>query len=582
MKIIFYIFALMLLTRCGPAGFSIPKSEISSVSANFRPVESASPGDPMVWQDSDPLLKFSWGVFNQGDFFTGSSSIGVDIHKTESKRQGLVGKGVTVMIVDTGIDLDHPDLAAQSLVGQHLNFLEASPHLSDVSPPIGDSDYENGHGTFVAGIIAAEANNGIGTQGVAPGAKFAGANLIGGDLASWEFVAKSFSANVDISNNSWGAAQTSLMIAPASLADAITAAGTEHRGGKGTVFVKSSGNDFVVSKTFVDPRTQKSTKAIRFGNSEFNTYSNVIQFINVGALTFDGLPAEFSSPGANLWLAAPGGDLDGLQILSTDRQGCGVGFSNNTPAYASRRFKNPLNNNCDYAVGAGTSFAAPMVAGAIALMLEANPNLNWRDIKHILAKTAVKIHGNADAISYPKDDEETLLNVDWEAPWIKNKAGFNFHNFFGFGMLDTDAAVALAKSMINSNQGYLSEAPLKRITKASGSISISIPDMDATGASATQLVSEALIVEAVTIKLSISHKDIGDLAVMLTSPSGTKSIVIPFKNALAGEEDFLNESLLTNAFYGESATGSWKLTVLDANRGITGRLNSWSLIVDGR
>ncbi len=179
--------------------------------------------------------------------------------------------------------------------------------------------------------------------------------------------------------------------------------------------------------------------------------------------------------------------------------------------------------------------------------------------------------------AYPIRADEVLPGAIWEQGWVVNSAGYHFHNFFGFGLLDVDAAIKLVKS----GTAKISEQPLVAAT-GTASPELNIPDFNASGAQTTVNLTESMVLEQVSIKLSVSHRDIGDLGIYLTSPSGTTSIVIPYKNALVGESNYSGQTFLANAFYGENSRGTWTLKVVDAKRGISGKLNTWQLIVRGR
>ena len=93
------------------------------------------------------------------------------------------------------------------------------------------------------------------------------------------------------------------------------------------------------------------------------------------------------------------------------------------------------NASCNYTSNFnGTSSAAPTVAGVIALMLDANENLSWRDVKRILASTSVQVDST----------KEKILNSVVQYKWITNAAGYKHHNWYGFGMIDAAAAVTAA------------------------------------------------------------------------------------------------------------------------------------------
>jgi len=217
--------------------------------------------------------------------------------------------------------------------------------------------------------------------------------------------------------------------------------------------------------------------------------------------------------------------------------------------------------------------------GAVALLLEANPNLTWRDVKYILAKTAVPMnYVTTGGISHPLS-VALPSGYTWEQTWVVNKAGFPFHNWYGFGKVDVDSAVAMAKSY-TSNLGTYTET---NWANSSGAISIAVPDNSAVGGSSTLTVASGsnVTIEAVRLKLSVTHADISELAVELTSPSGTKSILVNMRNSLTGISHFSNDIFLSNAFYQESSQGTWTLKVIDGRSGNTGTITSWSLDFTG-
>jgi len=92
----------------------------------------------------------------------------------------------------------------------------------------------------------------------------------------------------------------------------------------------------------------------------------------------------------------------------------------------------------------GTSSAAPNASAAVALMLEANPNLTVRDVKHILTNTAKQIDSGNTGVS-----STTLLTgstIVLDQGWVKNAANYWFYTWYDFGAIDATAAVSMAKS----------------------------------------------------------------------------------------------------------------------------------------
>ena len=124
---------------------------------------------------------------------------------------------------------------------------------------------------------------------------------------------------------------------------------------------------------------------------------------------------------------------------------------------------NSENSRCNYhSTFNGTSSAAPTVSGVVALMLEANSDLTWRDVKHILATTADQVGSDTD-YSYTY---QGLVQYEWET----NAAGYKFHNWYGFGKVDAAEAVSVASSYTANSRGTFASSGIK----ASGIINSSI------------------------------------------------------------------------------------------------------------
>jgi subtilisin-like proprotein convertase family protein len=235
------------------------------------------------------------------------------------------------------------------------------------------------------------------------------------------------------------------------------------------------------------------------------------------------------------------------------------------------------NTSCNYTNGMnGTSSATPVTVGVIALMLEANPALTWRDVKHILASTARKIDPTGGTTNGP------LAGYVAEPGWTTNHATpspFNYHNWYGFGMVDAAAAVNLAKTYTLGQLGTFTNTGFI----ASGVLSLPIPDHSATGVSSSLSVpaNPVQVIEAVQVRVSLTHPFLGDLGIEVISPAGTRSVLKNIADGYAGASNLTNQVFLSNAFYGENPAGTWTIKVVDAFTLDMGTLTGWAVRVYG-
>jgi serine protease AprX len=315
---------------------------------------------------------------------TGQSRVTTDASLT-ARNNGLPlsGRGVTVAVLDTGIDATHPDLASGAqVVGnvRTLDFQGSAPGFMYplVAEDLLDSDLIMGHGTFVAGVIAG--------SGVASGGYYGGmahgARLLGvsaGDaslfyvLSGIDYIlSKRVEQNVRVVNCSFGISGLFDVNDPVNIATRIM-----HDSGISVVFSAGNRGD--------QPNS-------------LNPYSVAEWVIGVGSGTKGGKLSDFSSRGAAGYgsfhptLLAPGENVvstraAGVNIVGT----AGLAGALSSPANDLANIS--LMNLPRYTMSSGTSFAAPHVAGTIALMLEAAPQLTPDQIKRILQSTATPMLG---------------------------------------------------------------------------------------------------------------------------------------------------------------------------------------------
>jgi subtilisin family serine protease len=502
---------------------------------------------------------------------------------SQKYAQGFTGNGVEVAVIDDGLDIKHEDLIDNVVLNGSYNFIDQT---NDPTP----TDDNKFHGTAVAGLVGARGGNEKGIWGVAPSGALKGFNFIASsqdiqiELAShgYEPSAKNFNglsvAGVDVFNKSYGRnptvvpSGTDLTLAQEVIS--IMAWGTEYlRDDKGAVYVKAGGNEF--KNGSVSCANGMTCFNVNMETEHVTPYQMV-----VGAFNENDKRASYSNTGSALWLSAPGGESIGL--TTTDQSTCTSGDNKQNTS------EDP---NCNYiSTFAGTSAAAPIVSGAAALLLEANPELTWRDVKHILATTARQLDSDLAA----KTMNVAGTNVTLESGWVENGARIKYSNAYGFGAVNVDAAITKALN---------NYAPLPAMqTVSTGKMTLSsgneIADFNAIGLSQTKAISQAYTTESVVLTLSIvgqdsntegdtAHNiDISDYQILLTSPSGKQSILLTPFNSYLPHYDMNDLSLISHAFYDEAMNGNWTVTVRDLDNTTNGtglgKLVDWSLKLYGR
>lgn len=331
-------------------------------------------------------------------------------------------RSITVAVIDTGVDLDHEDLQGRIAEGGY-NFISNNGDIRDF----------HGHGTGVAGTMAAVTNNGKGIAGIAGNLDvkilpLKTANAGGTSLSSHVIKAIDYAIdkNVDIINLSFGSRKYL-----ESEYDTIQKAVS-----KGIIVIAAGGNNMGQYVERFDPMYPAS-------------YDNVI---SVGSISADGRISDFSYVNDKIDIFAPGENI-----------------------YTTY-------NKNSYVSAKGTSFSAPIVAGVVASLLAIDPSLGLQDIREILDRSATKIYesfekidrDNFNSLNYYRAVQETvrkrgisnILKVDkeWEAfdqpvsdikPW---KIEFNKE-------LDRDSidnSIYIFDShgnQIDINMGYDEDAP---------------------------------------------------------------------------------------------------------------------------
>ncbi|MGO1070446.1 S8 family serine peptidase [Lysobacter sp. CA199] len=558
-------------------------------------------------QLGDPLYRYQWHLMNYGQAVLGDSrpAFGIDLGIDDLHAYNIRGKNVVVAVVDDGLEIAHPDLVANVVPNGSWNFVDNS---NDPTPASGSA----GHGTAVGGIIGAVGWNGIGVRGVAPSARLKGFNFLANQAAgnlerSWWDGAQA--KDVQVSNNSWGRTLVWPMAFSENEVAAFERPMAATRGGLGTVYVKSAGNNYAST---VVSNINRCTAAIRARNvgcsaTNLDARNNLFTVVTVAAVNAAGVRSNYSSAGSALWVSGLGGEyghqavysnaVNALNfdpaVVTTDRAGCANGYNNdidvdrnspnNTRRNALDSSLSAIDATCNYTGRMnGTSAAAPTVSGTIALMLQANPKLSYRDVKYLLATTARRIDPNQPTI--------TDANGTIAAPgWTVNAAGHAFSNWYGFGLVDATLAVTRAGN-------FKSLAPLidSGWQRAQVAAPVAIGGPAAPALLRIPVAGGIARVESVQLGLETSYAHASGaslmeptpLRVVLISPSGTRSYVMPAYTGLRGSGAALTIPFsASNAFLDEGGDGEWTLEITDvtlaAGAASAGNLTSFKIRVLG-
>ena len=464
----------------------------------------------------DPLYHCQWHLNNFGQV----DGAGQDINVEEAWGTTM-GAGITVRVVDDGVNGEHVDLSD--------NFTSDANGLG-----IGRGDE---HGTRVAGVIAARDND-QGGRGVAPRASISSYKLPPGEpsddvvQAAIQLAMVHDLMNTAVSNNHWGILNirtgVAPRIAPAGWEVAIEKGVTEGFGGKGISYVTAG-----ASGTWNE-------------DANLDEYGNHYGVITVCAVSRQDIQPDIpSASGANLWLCAPAGAAFNRPAITTTDLGSYTEYFRGSPA------------------------AAPIVSGVVALMRSANMNLTWRDVKLILAASA---------------RQNDSSHVGWEQGALRYGSDTDYYWFnhdYGFGVVDAGAAVALAdgwttlpalRELTLASQGGPVNIPDAPASGFGETVTTSIVvDTDYVG-----------FIEFVEINLDIDHDSYTNLQIDLVSPSGATSRLA--RRATLSAAKPLRESFRLGSarHLGEESLGTWTLQIKDGRRQNTGTLESWSLTFYGQ
>ncbi|NWS61945.1 PCSK4 convertase, partial [Chunga burmeisteri] len=462
---------------------------------------------------TDPWFHKQWYMNND---------INPDLNILTAWSKGYTGLGVVLTILDDGIEKDHPDLSANYDPLASYDFNSNDP---DPQPRYTAGD-ENWHGTRCAGEVAAAANNRICGAGVAYNAKVGGVRMLDGPITDMvEAQALSLRPqHIHIYSASWGPQDDGKTVdGPGVLAaeafhrgvtkvSSVLASGTslprglpahpplppagQGRGGLGSIFIWASGNG-----------------GINYDNCNCDGYANSIYTLSVGSVLAGGQRPWYGEGCSAILTTAYGGRTTSeMQIVTTD-----------------------LHHHCTDK-HMGTSASAPLAAGMIALALEANPALTWRDLQHLVVRSSKPAHLQAE-------------------DWAVNGVGRKVSHHYGYGLLDAGLLVEMAKAWTGTRpQRRCSVKALHSPRNIGSKLTVSA-DVSFSSGRTKRIRS----LEHVQVQLSLSYSRRGDLVIALTSPMGTTSTLVTVRPYDTSQQGYKDWTFMSTHFWDENPNGTWTL-----------------------
>ncbi|CAB4064560.1 PCSK1 [Lepeophtheirus salmonis] len=433
-------------------------------------------------------------------------------------EMGITGNEVRVVVLDDGLEWRHSDLIDNYDPSISYDFNNGTLGDNDPTPHYPSNSYAspNSHGTRCSGEISMVANNDKCGVGVAYNSKIGGIRMLDGTVNDRiEGLALKYALDkVDIYTASWGPTDDGKTVeGPGILAQTALKQGVEKgRRGKGSIYVWAAGNGGV--------------------------------FIPIIAIVMDILRVFIQYPlGVHL--------KEGISLAYTDQ----------------KIATTDTNDTCTVS-HTGTSAAAPLAAGVIALTLEANPNLTWRDVQHLIV--------------YSSSTNGILKNKGWEL----NAAGYAFNSRFGFGVMDAATMTKNAMKWKKCVSPGLSKTYLGQPGNRDLAPGFPVEILFNIGYERPQRVrsgdDQIKYLEHIQVVTTIKYAVRGSLEIVLRSPQGTTSQLLTRRENDKSDAGFKDWSFMSVHFWGENPEGIWELMVVDRGSEIgSGQIMDAKLILHG-
>ncbi|XP_019614175.1 PREDICTED: LOW QUALITY PROTEIN: furin-like [Branchiostoma belcheri] len=456
---------------------------------------------------------------------------GLDMHVTGAWLRGYLGEGVNVAVVDDGLQTDHPDLNYDATLSTDVVDGDRDPsHPAD----------STGHGTKVAGVATAIANNSLCGVGVAPQARVGGIRLLDAALTSDVNDAQDAQAytfgqdSVDVYVSSWGPNDFGEVDGPGTPAQtALRNGATTGRGGKGNVYIFSSGNG----------GGGQYPDSCAFDGFVNNPYS-----LAFGSVSGTGRRAAHSEACSALIAC----------VYAEDR--------NNPNGNKMVTTKTTSECTDDFFQ---SSAGAPIAGGILALALNANGALTWRDLKHLIVQTS---------------QPDVRLTSSDANDWTTNAAGHRVSSYFGFGLLDASRLVDAARTwttvpaLQTCEMVHTHTAPGLHIPQT-GNLTLTV-DYSSRSCAGVNI----RFLEAAVLTLDYNFYPRGHLEATLTSPLGTRSLMLRRREVdIIPGPPVVDQDFMSVQFWGENPTGTWTFQLRNyyPSTAGNGTLNKWTLTLYG-
>lgn len=479
----------------------------SSTTTTNSPLLSGKEEEPRIRtngtskEPTDPYFKYQWPLKNVGQ---NGGKPNLDLNVEAAWEQGFTGKNVTTAIMDDGVDYMHLDLRENYNAKASFDFSS-----NDLFPyPRYTDDWFNSHGTRCAGEVASKRDNGICGVGIAYDSKVAGIRMLDQPYMTDIIEANSMSHEpnlIDIYSASWGPTDNGKTVDGPRNATmhAIVRGVNEGRNGKGSIYVWASGDGGQEDDCNCDG------------------YAASMWTISINSAINTGENAHYDESCSST-------------LAST--------FSNGAKDPHTGVTTTDLYDRCTQ-THSGTSAAAPEAAGVYALALEANPNLTWRDIQHLTVLTSKR---------------NSLYDGKNRFHWNVNGVGLEYNHLFGYGVLDAGAMVTMAKDWKTVPSRYHCDAGFTDKVYPILTDKPQVLTLETNSCKGAN--SEVNYIEHVQAIITLNATRRGDLILFLTSPMGTKSMILnrrPFDDD--NKNGFVRWPFMTTQTWGENPRGKWTL-----------------------